>query len=66
LKKKVANPISQFGIAIKVALMEMCKTQEWLIKQLRDETGLFVDSSLMNKILVGTNKNPKFINGFKN
>ncbi len=61
MKKTVAKPVSQFGIAIKVTLMQKCKTQEWLIKQLREETGLFVDSSLMYKILVGANNNPKLI-----
>ena len=57
--------ITPFGKNIKVALIERGKTQEWLIGQVKEKTGLFFDSSYMYKILTGTQKNPKIINAIK-
>lgn len=54
--------ITPFGRNIKVALIDRGKTQEWLIGQVKEKTGLFFDSSYMYKILTGTQKNPKIIN----
>lgn len=61
MKKTLAKPLTLFGMQIKIELMKLSKTQEWLISELKKETGLFADSSLMYKILVGTNNNPKII-----
>lgn len=55
------KPQSQFGINVKIALMQNQKTQKWLIDELKKETGLFVDGSLLYKVLTGKNNNPKLI-----
>ena len=57
--------VTPFGKSIKVALIDRGKTQEWLIGQVKEKTGLFFDSSYMYKILTGTQKNPKIINAIK-
>ena len=47
------NSFTDFGKKVKVKLVELNKTQNWLIEQLKKETGMFVDCSLLNKILTG-------------
>lgn len=44
---------SDFGKAVKIRLIEMGQTQEWLIEQVKKETGAFFDSSYLHKILAG-------------
>lgn len=61
MKNSVIKSICPFGVQIKMKLIEQNKTQNWLIEELKKATGLFVDSSVMYKLLVGTNGNPKFI-----
>lgn len=46
-------PLTDYGKSVKKRLIEMDKSQEWLIEQLKRKTGKFVDSSLLNKILTG-------------
>lgn len=65
MKKSLAKPISPFGKQIKIKLLELNSTQSWLIEEIKKATGLFVDSSVMYKILIGTNHNPKFISAIE-
>lgn len=45
---------SDFGKAVKIRLIELDKTQDWLIEQVKEKTGdLSFDSSWLHKILVG-------------
>ena len=44
---------SDFGKAVKIRLIEMERTQDWLIEQVREATGDFFDSSYLNRILTG-------------
>lgn len=50
---------TSFGIAVKTKLMTMGQTQEWLCSEVKNTTGLFVDSSYMAKILNGQRSAPK-------
>ena len=51
IKKRSITP---YGIAIKIKLVEMNKTQNWLIEQLKMRfPDRYFDSSLMYKILTG-------------
>jgi len=52
---------SEFGKAVKIRLIEMDKTQDWLIEQVRNRTGLFFDSSYLWKILNGVVSTPGMI-----
>ena len=56
---KVNN--SEFGKAVKIRLMEMDKTQDWLCEAVRNRTGLYFDSSYLWKVLNGVLKTPKII-----
>lgn len=57
--------LSDFGFAIKIKLLQKNKKQAWLIDKLRNETGMYVDSSLMHKISVGKYPKSKLIPAIK-
>lgn len=42
-----------FGKQVRIRLIEMGKTQEWLIDQVKERTGDFFDSSYLHRILAG-------------
>ena len=44
---------SDFGKAVKIRLIELEKSQEWLIEQVKERTGTFFDSSYLHRILAG-------------
>ena len=44
---------NNFGKAVKIRLIEMDKTQAWLIEQVKEKTGDFFDSSYLHRILSG-------------
>lgn len=54
-------PLTEYGKSVKKRLIEMDKSQEWLIEQLKRKTGKFVDSSLLNKILTGKSNSSTII-----
>lgn len=47
------NKYSDFGKQVKIRLIELDRTQEWLISRCKEKTGLFIDSSCLNKVLTG-------------
>lgn len=52
--------LTDFGEKVKIALIRQKKTQNWLIEQIAKETGLFIDTGYMYKILTGQ-RNPTAI-----
>lgn len=50
--------LSPFGKEIKKRLLDIDQSQNWLIDKVKEKTGLYFDSSYMNKILTGTAKTP--------
>lgn len=52
---------TEFGKDVKKRLIDLDKSQEWLISQLNRDTGLFVDSSYLNRILTGRCNSEKII-----
>lgn len=52
-KKENLAQVSEFGMAVKVRLIEMQKTQSWLIEQVKERTGDFFDSSYLHRLLTG-------------
>jgi hypothetical protein len=42
-----------FGKQVRIRLIELDKTQEWLIEQVKERTGDFFDSSYLHRILSG-------------
>ena len=45
--------ICEFGKEIKKRLVDIDKTHEWLISEVREETGLYFDRSYLYKIMSG-------------
>ena len=56
---------TQFGLDIKVALMKMGKTQNWLIEQVKEKTGMFFDDSYLYKIITGQRKAVEMTNAIR-
>ncbi|MEA4933686.1 MAG: XRE family transcriptional regulator [Lawsonibacter sp.] len=50
-----------FGKEVKKALIDVGETQDWLMKRVGENTGLFVDSGYMYKILTGQRSAPKIV-----
>ena len=55
------NKISDFGLCVKVKLLQKQKTQKWLAEEVTNKTGLYVDSGYMHKILTGKRNAPKIV-----
>lgn len=52
---------TDFGKTVKIKLVELDKTQEWLIGEVKEKTGLYFDSAYMWKVLSGTLSPPKIV-----
>ena len=50
---------TDFGLCVKTELLKRGKEQKWLESQVRERTGLYVDSSYFYKILTGQRNAPK-------
>lgn len=53
--------ITPFGKKISKRLIDIDKTQNWLIGMVRERTGLYFDDSYMYKIKTGKCSTPKII-----
>ena len=53
--------ITDYGKSIKHRLIDIDKSQKWLIEEVQKRTGLYFDTSYMGKIMVGKEKNRKII-----
>lgn len=54
---------SDFGKAVKIRLIEMDKSQDWLIKQVQERTGGYFDSSYLWRIMSGALPGERGYNG---
>ena len=52
-RRGTLEKVSDFGMAVKIRLIVMQKTQAWLIDQVRERTGDYFDSSYLHRILTG-------------
>ena len=57
--------ITEFGKRIKIALVERDRTQNWLIDEVKNKTGLFFDSSYLYKLMTGERKSGKVVDAIK-
>lgn len=53
--------LCETGKEIKKKLVDIDRSQEWLISQVADDTKLYFDSSYLYKIMVGKLATPKII-----
>lgn len=57
--------LSDFGIEVKIRLLNLNKTQNWLIEEVKKDTGLYFDDSYLHKILIGVKSSEKIVNSIK-
>ena len=50
---KLISGITEYGQKIQIELVKRNKTRGWLIEQLRERTGMYVDGSNLYKIMTG-------------
>ncbi|MBR5285474.1 MAG: XRE family transcriptional regulator [Clostridia bacterium] len=53
--------MTDYGKKIKIAVINKDKTQGWLVSEVAHRTGLYFDTSYLNKIMNGKNSNPKIV-----
>lgn len=56
---------SDFGLSVKMKLLQMGKEQKWLEEAVSEKTGLFVDGGYMYKILTGQRNAPKIVSAIR-
>lgn len=50
-----------FGLCVKTELLKRGKPQKWLEEAVSKKTGMYVDDSVIYKILTGNSKRPKIV-----
>ena len=55
------SKISDFGLCVKTKLLEINRNQKWLAEEITKQTGLYVDSGYMYKILTSQRNAPKVV-----
>lgn len=54
---------SEFGKAVKIRLIELNKTQDWLVDQVKERTGDYFDGSYLYRLLSGRDSGETGRNG---
>ena len=57
--------ITEFGKEIKKRLVDLEKTQVWLIRGVKERTGLYFDDSYLYKIQTGQLSTPKIVQAIR-
>ena len=57
----IAIKTTDFGKAVKHRLVDLDLSQNWLIEEVKKKTGLYFDSSYLQKILNGKSRTPKLV-----
>lgn len=55
------SKFTDFGLCVKTKLIQTGKSQKWLEEEITKQTGLYVDSGYMYKILTGQRNSPKIV-----
>lgn len=53
--------LTAYGKEVKKRLIDIGQSQEWLISQIRERTGLFCDAGYLYKIFVGERNAPSIV-----
>lgn len=59
------NTLTEFGKTIKKRLIDLDKNQVWLIDRVKEETGLYFDSSYLYKISTGRLNTPSIVGAIR-
>lgn len=54
------KPLCEFGKQIEIALIQMDKRNDWLIEQVKEDTGRYFDRSYLHKVKTGEIETPGF------
>ena len=57
--------LTDFGKQIKTQLIEINETQDWLINQVSESTGLYFDGSYLYRIQTGQLSSPKIVDAIR-
>jgi len=57
--------LTAFGKEIKKKLVDIERTQDWLIAQVKDKTGLYFDSGYLYKIMTGERNAPNIVTAIR-
>ena len=60
-KRKEEARITEYAKEVKKKLIDMDKTQDWLIEQVKEVTGLYMDDSYLSKLFTGKRQAPKIV-----
>lgn len=60
-----SSKYSDFGLSVKVKLLQIGKDQKWLEEAVSEKTGLYVDNSYLYKIFTGQRNAPKIVAAIK-
>lgn len=55
-----------FGLCVKTELLREGLTQEWLVGEIRQRTGLYADCGYLYKIFTGQRSAPKIVQAIQN
>lgn len=55
------SKISDFGLCVKTKLLKINRNQKWLAEEITKQTGLYVDSGYMYKILTSQRNAPRVV-----
>ena len=56
-----SSKFNDFGLAVRVKLLQLGKSQKWLEDEVSKKTSLYVDRGYMYKILTGPRNSPKVV-----
>ncbi len=59
------SKFSDFGLHVKMQLLQIGKSQKWLEEAISEKTGLFVDSGYLYKIFTGQRNAPKVVEAIR-
>ena len=61
MAQEIKRPLTEYGKSVRTKLIELNKSQEWLIGRVVEKTKMYVDSSLLNKILTGQKNSERIV-----
>jgi hypothetical protein len=60
-RREEKNITTEYGKTVRKKLIDMEKTQEWLLDKVKEKTGLYMDHQYMTKILNGQRGAPRIV-----
>lgn len=57
--------MGEFDRAVRIRLIELGRNQNWLMDEIRKNTGLYMDSSYLSKIIQGKKSPPKVVEAIR-